>query len=229
MGRGEPGGQGFPGPSFWFQLWNLRPRHGLSFVLANTKHTRSLRWGRKGVLGAACCPTCHGAAGRTPAGEGGSPPSRCLALAGRSDASCGEPESPFQPADRRPRWPRDPREICRPGVADPEPVPRDGVCVGHGRTGGAGPQIQGHRAVEISRRHPDLGTAAWGRGSGSARRPRSRRQPQGQRQDTCLVGSVTDQWWRQVAEMGNRKDGGGGGVPERGGRTQKAQQGRGSG
>lgn len=53
---------------------------------------RSLGWGRKGVFGAARCPTCRGAAAGSQRGDGGHPWSR--ALAGRSDTVCGEPDGP---------------------------------------------------------------------------------------------------------------------------------------
>lgn len=56
-----------PSPSFWFQLQNPCPCHGLSFVLANAKHrgsckqTRTNRGdlGPRGVIGAALGPFCH--------------------------------------------------------------------------------------------------------------------------------------------------------------------------
>lgn len=166
--------------------------------------------------------------GQDPGRGGTQPPSRCLALAGRSDASCGEPDSPFRPADRRPRWPRDPREVCRPGVAGLEPVPRDGVCVGHGRTGGAGLRPKGTGQWRFPE-GTSPGDGCLGQGCGvGPQAPKQEAAPgaeTGHRPGRVSDGSVV----AAGGGDGNRKDGGGGGVPERGGRTQKAQQGRGSG
>lgn len=172
--------------------------------------------GTEGGAGVACCPTCHGAAGRTPAGEGRSPPAGAwLWLAARTPPVVNLTARSDQLTEGR-------GGLGTPGRSAVQGWPARNLCPVTGcvlDTGGRVVRASDPRAPGSGDfpKAPVLGTAAWGRGAGSARRPRSRRQPQGQRQDTGLVGSVMDQWWRQVAEMGTARTAGVGACLREGG------------